>query len=96
MRIVVLELCNPFHRIAAILREPSLRRGAVVLPRGPAGYDLENFHAVSSFQHACSAYMQQMQTDNPHLRTLDLRMAVQAFRAGSLWAIRNACNEKRA
>src|ERR1017187_1907594 len=70
LRIVGGELYRLPLRIQAILSSPTLRSGAVGIPRDPAA-DSDSVSLNHNFAHACSDYILQQKTLNHWIGNLD-------------------------
>lgn len=91
LRIVAIELCSLPLRILAILKQPSLRLG-VPIPLDLGGCNPANPETLSSYIHACSLGIQQLQSERRMLSALETQTYVRAFRQGATWGIHNACS----
>lgn len=91
LRIVAIELCSLPLRILAILKQPSLPQG-VPIPLDLGGWNPANPEIASSYIHACSLGMQQLQSERRMLSALETQTYVRAFRQGATWGIHNACS----
>jgi hypothetical protein len=86
-RIVVLEICNFYHRIREILRAPSLRYGPTIWSRNE-DQKIGNCFPKSKFLDACTDNMQQLSFENPWIGYLEVQMGAQAFLRGAEWGLR--------
>jgi hypothetical protein len=90
MRIVAREAHRCFLRIREYLREPYLNSGFPLPRPGFSDCSLDLDHAESRFRHACNSDMQFLRQENRWAGNLDLRMAAEAYRMGTEWALRNS------